>query len=183
VTPPAWARLRIAGLLVVAVVVQSTFGDDLRLLGGAPDLMLLLAICAGLTGGPEVGAVTGFVAGLLADVTLSTTPLGLCALTWCAVGWGVGTLRTNLLPDSRTVAAAIAVVATAAGVVLFLLFGDLVGQSQLIAYGRSYLLRTTVIEAFWSALLVVPVLAVFARAARGLVGVDALRRPEALAPR
>ena len=36
------ARLRIALLLVVAILVQTTLGSDLRVTGVAPDLMVLL---------------------------------------------------------------------------------------------------------------------------------------------
>ena len=49
--------------------------------GSPPDLMLALAVAAGLAGGPERGAWVGFAAGLLADCFLQT-PLGLSALVY-----------------------------------------------------------------------------------------------------
>jgi rod shape-determining protein MreD len=174
VSPATAARLRILILVVVGLVVETTLGPDLRLFGVSPDVMLLLAICAGLTGGAEAGAVVGFAAGLLADVSLTTTPLGLCALSWCLVGWGVGTLRASVLPQSRSVLPAIAFTATLGGVLIFLLIGDLVGQSQLTELGRSYLVRVAVIESLWSALLALPVASIYERAARGSAGAAAL---------
>ena len=58
-SPHLIARLRIAMLLVAAILIQTAFGNDLRVVGVAPDLMVLLTICAGLTGGAESGAWVG----------------------------------------------------------------------------------------------------------------------------
>ncbi len=182
-TPAATARLRIGVLLVVALVVQTTFGADLRVLGIAPDLMLLVSICAGLTGGAESGAIVGFAAGLLADLSLTTTPVGLTALSWCLIGWGVGTVRSNALPGTRSILPVIGLLATGSGVIVFLLVADLIGQSQLIDLGRSYLLRAGIVESLWGALLVIPVAFIYEWAARGSVGAAELRRPDALAGR
>lgn len=174
------ARVRIGLLLVGAVVLETTFGGDLRVLGIAPDLMLLLAICGGLVCGPTAGAWIGFFAGLLADLTLTTTPLGLSALAWCLVGWGIGTLRAYLLPDGRAARPAIAFLSTIGAVLLFLIVGELVGQTELVAPGRAFVIRVLVVEGLWNALLAIPVVAVFSWAARGLPSVEALSRPEAL---
>ncbi len=100
-SPHVRARLRIATLLFVAILVQTTLGSDLRVAGVAPDLMVLVTICAGLTGGAEAGAWVGFWAGLIADLFLTATPLGLSALTYCLIGAAVGALRTAVLPDGQ----------------------------------------------------------------------------------
>src|ERR1700747_1559545 len=97
--PHLTARLRIGLFLVVAILIQTAFGSDLRVAGVAPDLMVLAAICAGLTGGAESGAWGGVWAGLVADLFLTSTPLGLSALSYCLIGAGVGALRTGFLPD------------------------------------------------------------------------------------
>ena len=96
--PICLARLRIGLILVVAILVQSALGSDLRVSGVAPDLMVVVAICAGLAGGAEAGAWVGFLAGLLADLFLTSTPLGLSALTYCLIGAAVGALRTGYCP-------------------------------------------------------------------------------------
>ena len=51
--------------------------------------MLLLAISAGIAAGPEWGALTGFIAGIAFDLVLQT-PFGLSALSYCIVGYLVG---------------------------------------------------------------------------------------------
>ena len=182
-SPPSIARARIAGLLIVAMVLQSTFGADLRVAGVAPDLLLLLAIAGGLTAGPEAGAVIGFAAGLLADLTVTTTPLGLSALAWCLVGFAVGWARNNLLPDGPAIEPLVGLAATLGGVAVFLAAGDLAGQSAIVDLGHRWLLRIALVEAAWNTLLAVPAAWLMRRAARGMPSADRLRRVDALGVR
>jgi rod shape-determining protein MreD len=172
VSPHVRARLRIAALLVIAVLLETTIGSDLRVAGVAPDLMVLLTICAGLTGGAEAGAWVGFWAGLMTDLFLTSTPLGLSALTYCLVGAGVGALRTAVLPDVRLIRPAAALVGTAVAVLLWVALGDVLGQSQLLDPGRSWLIRVVAIEAAWATVLALPVGWLYGRAARGSKGND-----------
>lgn len=180
-SPAVAARLRIGVLLLVGVVVQTTLGADLRVDGVAPDLMLLLAISGGLACGGEGGAVVGFCAGLLADLATASTPLGLYALAWCLVGWGVGSLRATALPEGRSVQPMVGLFATAGGLIVFLIAGDLAGQSMLFVTGRDHLLRVGLVESLWNAVLVVPVTFLMRRAARGTPSADRLSRSDALA--
>ena len=172
----AWrARLCLALVLVTALVVQTTLGADLRVAGVAPDLLLLCAISAGLVCGAETGASVGFCA--------TTTPVGFFALSWCLVGFAVGAARTAVLPEGRLIQPALAFAATIAGLILLLIVGELVGQTQLISLGRSYVVRLVAVESLWDALLVIPVAAVFRWAGRGSAGLEALRRPETVGVR
>ena len=57
-------------------------------------------------------------------------------------------------------------VGTAAAVVLWVGLGDVLGQSQLLDSGRSWLIRVALVEAGWAALLALPVNWLYARAAR-----------------
>jgi len=170
--PHLTARLRIGLFLVVAILIQTAFGSDLRVAGVAPDLMALVAICAGLAGGAESGAWVGFWAGLVADLFLTSTPLGLSALTYCLIGAGVGALRTGFLPDARLIIPAAAVVGTAAAVVLWVALGEMLGQTQLLDAGRSWLVRVVAAEAGWALVLSLPVGWLYGLAARGSKGAD-----------
>jgi rod shape-determining protein MreD len=172
----------VLAVLVFALLLQATVASDLRVDGTAPDFLLLVAVAAGLTAGARHGMLVGFAAGLLSDLYVTGTPVGLSALSLCLVGYAVGSLREAVLPDSRLLVPAMALVATGAAVVLYLVVGDLVGQSQLIAVGRSVLVRTAVVESLWSAVLAIPACALYRRAARGTRGVAALDgRSDALA--
>jgi rod shape-determining protein MreD len=184
VNPRVAARLRIASILFVAIMAQTTIAPDLRIRGVAPDFMLLIAICGGLSGGSEAGAFVGFFAGLLADSFLTDTPFGLSALTLCLIGCGVGVLRVSVLPDMRLLTPVVAFGSTVAGVVLFVALGDVVGQHELIAGGRSWLIRVAGVEAVWAAVLSLPVWWLYAKAANGSVGVEAVgARPDRMPAR
>ena len=61
--------------------------------------MLLVAVAGGLVGGPVRGAVLGFAAGIAIDVFLRT-PMGLSALVFTLVGYGVGVVSTGVLTPS-----------------------------------------------------------------------------------
>ena len=59
---------------------------------------------------------------------------------------------------------------------LWVALGDMLGQSQLLDAGRSWLIRVAVVEAGWAAVLALPVSWLYARAARGSSGRRARRR-------
>ncbi|SPL98174.1 Rod shape-determining protein MreD [[Actinomadura] parvosata subsp. kistnae] len=62
-----------------------------------PDLVMLVAVTAGLAWGPNAGAVTGFAVGLLADlVPPAPPPVGRTALLLCLLGYGMGLLGARL---------------------------------------------------------------------------------------
>ena len=170
-SPHALARLRIGLLIFFAILIQTALGSDFRVASVAPDFMVLIAICAGLAGGAEAGAWVGFWAGLVTDMFLTSTPLGLSALTYCLVGAAIGGLRAGVLQERRLLIPVAAFVGTAAAVITFVAVGDVLGQSQLLDAGRSWLIRVAVVEAAWGAVLSLPVSLLYAWAARGSVGV------------
>lgn len=90
-------RIFIIGFL--ALPIQTTFFADVKISGVAVQLMLALAVSAGVVGGTENGAMAGFVLGLLFDLVLSS-PLGLLALLYGLAGWVSGTVfsRTHSNP-------------------------------------------------------------------------------------
>ncbi len=79
-------------LLAIAVVVQLTLLNGLRLPGGAvPDLVLVAVAALALTQGPLYGTVAGFTAGLCIDVAPPASQLiGQYALVFCLAGWAAG---------------------------------------------------------------------------------------------
>jgi rod shape-determining protein MreD len=171
-------RLRLAALLFVGIILQTSIGADLRVDRVAPDIMLLLAICAGLFGGARQGVVVGFIAGLLSDFWL-ITPLGLSALAFCLVGYLVGALRETLVPDGWVLVPVLAFVATAVGVVAFVGVGELVGQTQLAAGGHSLVVRKVLIESLLNTVASLPAAWVYARCARGTEGAAEILRGSA----
>lgn len=155
---PEWStRVRLAAVLVVALILQTTVVPDFRVFGACPDLMLLCTVCAALVGGPELGATVGFAAGLMADLFLTTTPLGLTALAFSVVGYSVGSIRRTVLQEGWLLAPAVGFAASAAGVIAFVLAGVLVGQSQLTRVGPIAIVKTALVVGAMNAILAAPV--------------------------
>lgn len=88
-------RLLVVSFLVLPV--QTTLFADVKFSGVAVQVMLGLAVSAGVIGGSENGALAGFILGLMFDLVLSS-PLGLLALVYGFAGWVAGAVY------SRTVA-------------------------------------------------------------------------------
>ena len=153
-----WARasLKVALLLALGILLQTTFGEDLRVDNVAPDILVLLAVCAGFVGGPDTGAVVGFAAGLVSDLFLQSTPFGLSALAACLAGFAVGWAGTEVLRARLFLVPLVAAGGTVLGVVLFVVIGYLVGQSQLVAGGGRWLAGVALVEACYAALFSVP---------------------------
>ena len=120
-------RFRVPLLLFTAVVLHLAVFSNLRIAGAAPDLMLLVAVAAGLVGGPVKGAVLGFASGLVVDLFLRT-PMGMSALVFTFVGYGVGAVSTGVLSPSWHLPVVTTAVASAAGVVLYALVGAMLGE-------------------------------------------------------
>jgi rod shape-determining protein MreD len=124
-----WVRL--PPVLVAALVLHSTLFARVRILDVSPEILLLLAVCAGVVGGPDRGAVVGFVCGLLTDLFLQT-PAGLAALAFCLVGWVVGQLQSSILRATWWIPVGIAAVASGLGMVVFAVAGAVVGETHLL---------------------------------------------------
>lgn len=135
-------RFRVPLVVLTALIIDVSVLSRVRIAGTMADLMLLLAIAAGITGGPTRGAVVGFVSGMAVDLFLQT-PLGLSALVFCIVGYAVGTAEAGILRSSWWIPVVTAFVASVAGEVTFALAGSVVGDSQLVT-GRLFLIVVVV---------------------------------------
>jgi rod shape-determining protein MreD len=105
----------LALVLVVAVLVQSTVLARLRLAGVRADLLVLAVVSVAVATDPTTGAVFGFVAGLVADL-LFDLPVGVSALVYTAIGFGVGTVRVYVTSHRPLVHLALAGAASLASV-------------------------------------------------------------------
>lgn len=94
--------LAVGLLLVTAAVLQTALFPFLTLAGHRPDLLLLVTVAIGLRDGPLPGLRVGFAAGLLTDLLVSQSPVGLAALIMTLIGFVVGLARPYLAPESVT---------------------------------------------------------------------------------
>src|SRR3546814_19775997 len=102
--------------------------------------MLLVAIAAGMAAGAESGARIGFVTGITYDLMLQT-PCGLSALTYGMVAFLAGSLQDSALRAAWWIPVTPAAAASEIGVILYGVFGsvvgeDLVGTPRLLETGR-----------------------------------------------
>ncbi|MBI2711182.1 MAG: rod shape-determining protein MreD [Actinobacteria bacterium] len=117
---------RVALVVFVAIVVQLSFVAPITVLGARGDVVLLVAIAAGIEAGPERGAVVGFAAGLTFDL-LQAGPAGLSALAYTLVGYAAGTFGSAVLRSSWWIPLAATVLASALGVVVMALLEAVFG--------------------------------------------------------
>jgi rod shape-determining protein MreD len=84
--------LRIALIVIVGVLLQTSFFSYLSVLGVTPYVVPAVIVSVGLLGGAVVGAVSGFAAGFLMDSILLQT-LGVSSLVLLSVGYLAGRYR------------------------------------------------------------------------------------------
>ncbi len=141
--------VRLALLVAFIVVVQVAVFPHLRLFGVVPDLGLLVALAVGYQLGPEAGLIAGFVAGFGFDLFLET-PLGLNALTYAIVGYGIGVVESGLFRSPRWLPSLLGIAGGIAGGLLFVGVGVLAGVD---AVKGSHGVTTVVLAAVYDAVL------------------------------
>lgn len=118
---------KVSFVFFVVVALQVSVAGQLPIAGVMVDLILVATIAAALAAGPEAGAVTGFVCGLLIDL-LGTGPVGLTALVYTLVGYGVGVSQIGVLRTSRLIPLASATLAAPIAVYGYAFVGEVLGQ-------------------------------------------------------
>lgn len=149
--------LRPAVVVLSLLLLQLSLFSDLRISGRAPDLLLVAAIVAGLTGGPDRGAITGFVGGLALDLFLPT-PLGLSALAYAVAGWSVGQTENAIVGEHPWIVIPLSAAGSTIGVATFVTVGELLGQPNL--YTERFL-GTAIVTAVYNSVLAWPVARLF----------------------
>ena len=92
--------LVLAGVIAAGVVLESTLLAHFQLGGARPDVLVLAVVAVAMACGPVTGATFGFAAGLVSDLEFAT-PVGVSALVYTVIGFGMGTARIYVT-SSRT---------------------------------------------------------------------------------
>ena len=116
--PGPSAVARVALMILAAVVFQIACLVQIRVLGGAADMMPLLVAAVALYAGSVPGASTGYFAGRLLDLALGSN-LGASSLVLTAVGYGVGRYREQRDPAHGLTPIPVAAAATAGYVLAY----------------------------------------------------------------
>jgi rod shape-determining protein MreD len=92
VTVSVGSVLRVAAIIVIALVLQLAVLSQMPFWGANIDLSPLIVLSVGLLGGPVAGSIVGFCVGLMADMALVQT-LGVTSLLLTMVGYLAGRYR------------------------------------------------------------------------------------------
>ncbi|MDX1621454.1 MAG: rod shape-determining protein MreD [Nitriliruptorales bacterium] len=120
----------VALVLITAAVLQTALFPHLTLAGFRPDLLLLATTAFALRDGPLTGLRVGFAAGLIADLLLNQSALGLTALVFLGVGYAVGTARPYFAHGSVTAPVLLAMMSGLLGTAGYGLFSRLLGDER-----------------------------------------------------
>lgn len=140
-------------VLVTAAILQTSLLPFLSVSGFRPDLLLLVTIAFSLRDGLLTGLRVGFAAGVLTDLLLNESPVGLTALVFVGVAYAVGVARPFLAPDSWTAPVILSVMGTLIGVAGYGLLSAVLAEDP-IAVGL--IVQASVVSAVY-ALLLAPV--------------------------
>jgi rod shape-determining protein MreD len=77
-------------LVFLAGILQVAIFSDVHVLGGRPDVLLLVLVSLALLRGPIFGATAGFGAGLLVDTANLSQSLGVSSLLLTLAGYWIG---------------------------------------------------------------------------------------------
>lgn len=146
--------VRYAILIGSTALLQYAVAPQFRIAGVSVDLLLVLAIAAGMHSGVDRGAVVGFASGLALDLMV-VTPFGLGAMASLAAGVVAGLLEAATVHSARWLTATVALLSSVAGIACFALIGAVLGRSGMVG---GHLLTVLAVVAPTSALLVFPAL-------------------------
>lgn len=145
--------LRVGLVLLGLLQLQLSVLDGLQVLGRHPLILLLVPVAAALEGDGTRAAVAGAVAGLVLDLFLET-PLGLSALVFAIVGYGVAAFERGVIRADRWLQPAVAGVASGLGVLGLAAAAAIFGQPE---YFRLSILGSMIVVGVFNVLVAVPV--------------------------
>jgi rod shape-determining protein MreD len=122
--------VRVGLVIVSAAMLQRGLMTQVTIAGVQGDVLLLLAIAAGIALGPDRGAIVGFIAGLTFDLFLYS-PLGLRALVFCLVGYVAGRYQTSVTRSSRLRLMGSVFIGSALATTALSVVGWVLGQSNM----------------------------------------------------
>jgi rod shape-determining protein MreD len=139
--------LLLGAVIAVSLVLESTVLAHVRVGGVHPDVLVIAVIAVAMTDGPVTAAIFGFAAGLVSDL-LFADHVGVSALVYTVVGFGMGLGRVYVTTSSTLVHLLLAGLASFASVWLA---GLVLRVFELSSW--SFLVRTAPLVALYNLLL------------------------------
>jgi rod shape-determining protein MreD len=143
--------LAVGAVVFVALALQTTVLSRLTLLGVIPQLVLVVVVCLAWTDGVRVGVVAGFFGGLLLDLQLPPASIvGLTALVYTMIGYGVGYFRQYSVAESVWTPVLAVAIASAVAEASYALLAILLGRAWV---GILFTAKVTGLVVLYDALL------------------------------
>lgn len=152
-------RAHIYLLIFAALILQTGFLNDLKILGSKPDLMVACVIFFGLFLGSNMGLEAGLAAGFLKDIFaldyfwINTFTLGMTGLV-------VGAISAKFFKESKRAEFIIVLVFTVLSMSLHYLLTLLFSKYLVIGY-REYFFNSIIPGSIYTGLLSIPLYAIF----------------------
>jgi rod shape-determining protein MreD len=154
--------LRLALIVLVAVLLQVGFFSQVPVLGSVANLLPVVVVALGLLGGAVSGAVAGFATGLVVDAMIGGTP-GVASLALMAAGYLAGRWREGYDIVSSLVPPLLTGGLTALAA---LIYGALTLTLGIEAPVSVLALREVVVQGLFGVLLAIPVFPLVRRVVR-----------------
>lgn len=147
---------RVIPIGMVLLAIQKTLFVELKPFGVIIQLVLAFAASAGAAGGPERGAVTGFVLGLMFDLSVGT-PLGLSSITMGLAGYIAGWCDVVRIDTTWWLAAMFVFVGAAAGEAATPVVLRFIGEEDAFVPELTRIIPVVAVSAAIASLVLVPV--------------------------
>jgi len=164
--------LRIAVIVLLAAILQVSFFSYLSIFGSVPDLVGVVVVSLGLLGGGVIGAVCGFVLGLVMDSLLLQT-LGVSSIVLLTMGYLAGRYRERFEISSSLVPPLLAAGLTVLGASIFAAIQLMLGVETPVSL---LVVREVLVKGLLAFLLTVPLYPLMRRALRPALVDDASGR-------
>jgi rod shape-determining protein MreD len=149
-------------LLLLAAVAQATITPHIRILGGAPDVVLLMVVTWAVNASLETSVVWAFIGGIAQDL-LSAAPTGASTLGMLPIIFGIHALRGQVVHVGLILVLALVLVGTLLSKLVFALVMGMSGFRVDLLEHFAYVIMPTLA---YQIVFVIPVLLVVRRLQR-----------------
>jgi len=147
---------RVIPIGMALLALQQTMFVEMKPFGVIIQLLLAFAASAGAAGGPERGAITGFVLGLMFDLAVGT-PLGSSSITMGLAGYIAGWCDVIRIDTTWWLAAIFVGVGAAAGEAGVPVVRRFIGEQDAFVPEMSKIIPVVAISAAIASIVLVPI--------------------------
>jgi rod shape-determining protein MreD len=148
--------VRVIPLGMILLALQKTLFVEMRPFGVIVQIVLAFAASAGAVGGPERGAITGFVLGLMFDLSVGS-PLGSSSITMGVAGYVAGWCDVIRIETTWWMAAGFVAIGAAVGEAGVPVVRRFIGEEDAFVPEMSRIIPVVTVAAAVASVLLVPV--------------------------